>query len=116
LQVVHAEIEKDGAFADADSAGAKFLKRVLPARYEKIGFSVGELTNWMRRRLGDAPSRWLADGRLHEEVEAFVKQGYDADVRKKAVEKVQMLSDGEAKTLFLKLIDRIPDAGLLVLE
>ena len=116
LQVVHAGIEKDGAFVDASAAGAKFLKRVLPSRYQKIGFSVAELTDWMRRTLGNAPGRWLTDGRLHEEVEAFVKQGYDANARKKAAEKVQMLSDAEAKILLLKLIDRIPDAGLSVLE
>lgn len=116
LLFVHAEVEKDGAFVDVAAAGAKFLKQVLPARYQKIGFDVAELTDWMRRTLGDAPSRWLADGRLHEEVDAFVKQGYDTHARKKAAEKVQMLSDAEAKTLLLILIDRIPDAGLSVLE
>jgi hypothetical protein len=116
LQFVHAELEKDGAFVDATAAGAKFIKRVLPERYQKIGFGVAELTDWLCRNLGDIPSRWLTDGGLHEAVEAFVKQGYDAHVRNKAVEKVQMLSDAEAKGLLLKLIERIPDAGLSVLE
>jgi len=116
LQSVHAELEKEGAFVDAAAAGAKFLKRVLPARYHKVGFSVADLTDSLRVTLGDAPSLWLTDGRLHEAVEAFVKQRYDAHVRKKAAEKVQMLSDSEAKVLLLKLIDQIPDAGLSVLE
>jgi len=116
LQSVHAELEKEGAFVDAAAAGAKFLNRVLPARYHKVGFSVADLTDSLRVTLGDAPSLWLTDGRLHEAVEAFVKQRYDAHVRKKAAEKVQMLSDSEAKVLLLKLIDRIPDAGLAVLE
>jgi len=116
LQAVHAELEKEGAFVDAAAAGVTFLKRVLPARYHKIGVTVAELTDWLCRTLGDAPSRWLMDGGLQEAVEAFVKQGYDAHTRKKAAEKVQMLSDAEAKILLLNLIDRIPDVGLSVLE
>ncbi len=116
LHAVHGELEKEGAFIDVDTAGEKFLRRVLPARYQKIGFSVGELSNWLSRKLGDAPNHWLTDGRLREVVEAFVKQGYDTHVRKQATEKVNMLSDAEAKRLLLKLIDQIPDAGLSVLE
>jgi len=113
---VHDELQKDGAFVDATAAGEQFLKRVLPARYQKIGFSVGDLSDWLCRKLGDAPGRWLTDGGLHEAVEAFVKQGYDTHARKKAVEIVKELTDGEAKKLLLKLIDQIPDAGLAVLE
>ena len=116
LQSVHDELEKEGAFVDVATAGEKFLKRVLPARYQKIGFSVGELSDWLCRKLGDAPGRWLTDGGLREAVEAFVKQGYDTHARKQAAEKVNMLSDAEAKILLLKLIDQIPDVGLSVLE
>jgi hypothetical protein len=116
LQSVHDELEKEGAFVDVATAGEKFLKRVLPTRYQKIGFSVGELSDWLCRKLGDATGRWLMDGRLREAVEAFVKQGYDKHARKQAAEKVNMLSDTEAKILLLKLIDQIPDVGLSVLE
>lgn len=116
LQSVHGELEIEGAFVDVAAASEKFLKRVLPVRYQKIGFSVGELSNWLSIKLGDAPDGWLTDGRLCEAVEAFVKQEYDNHVRKRAAEKVNMLSDAEAKILLLKLIDQIPDAGLLVLE
>ena len=110
------EFEKVGAFVDVATAGEKFLKRVLPARYQKIGFSVGELSDWLCRKLGDAPGRWLTDGGLHEVVEAFVKQGYDNHARRQAAEKVNMLPDAEAKMLLLKMIDQIPDVGLSVLE
>jgi hypothetical protein len=113
---MHDELEKESAFVDVATAGEKFLKGVLPARYQKIGFSVGELSDWLCRKLGDAPGRWLTDGRLREAVEAFVKQGYDNHVRKQAAEKVNMLPDAEAKILLLKMIDHIPDVGLLVLE
>ena len=116
LQSVHDELEIEGAFVDVATAGEKFLKRVLPARYQKIGFNVGELSDWLCKKLGDAPGRWLADGGLREAVEAFVKQGYDKHARKQAAEKVSTLSDAEAKILLLKLIDQIPDAGLSVLE
>ncbi|MGV8073398.1 MAG: transposase [Syntrophobacteraceae bacterium] len=116
LQFVHDELEKDGAFVDVPTAGEKFLKRVLPPRYQKIGFNVGELSDWLCRKLGDTPGRWLTDGGLREAVETFVKQGYDNHARKQAAEKVNMLSDAEAKILLLKLIDQIPDAGLSVLE
>ncbi|MEI6259967.1 MAG: transposase [Deltaproteobacteria bacterium] len=116
LQIVHDELEKEGAFVDVSTAGEKFLERVLPPRYQKIGFSVGELSDWLCRKLGDAPDRWLTDGGLRNAVEAFVKQGYETHVQKQAAEKVNMLSDAEAKTLLLKLIDKFPDVGLSVLE
>jgi len=116
LQSVHDKLEKEGAFIDVTTAGERFLKRVLPVRYQKIGFSVGELSDYLCRKLGGAPGRWLTDGGLREAVEAFVKQGYDNHARKQAAEKVNMLSDAEAKILLLRLIEQIPDAGLSVLE
>jgi hypothetical protein len=116
LQTVQGELQKEGAFVDVPTAGLKFLKRVLPTRYQKIGFSVGELSDWLCRKLGDAPGRWLTDGGLQEATEAFVKQGYNTHARKKAAEKVNKLADAEAKKLLLRLIDQIPDAGLSVLE
>jgi hypothetical protein len=116
LQSVHDVLEKEGAFVDVTTAGGKFLKRVLPARYQKIGFSVGELSDWLCKKLGDAPGRWLTDGGLRDAVEEFVKQGYENHARKKATEKVNMLPDAEAKILLLKMIDQIPDVGLSVLE
>jgi hypothetical protein len=116
LQAVHDVLNKDGAFVDVATAGEKFLKRVLPKRYQKIGFSVGELSDWLSKKLGDAPGRWLADGGHSEAVEAFVKQGYDNRARKQAVDKVNKLPDAEAKILLLKMIDQIPDVGLSVLE
>lgn len=116
LQSVHDELGKEGAFVNIATAGENFLKRVLPERYQKIGFSVKELSDWLCRKLGDAPGRWLTDGGLREAVEAFVKQGYDNRARKQAAEKVNMLPDAEAKILLLKMIDQIPDVGLSVLE
>lgn len=116
LHSVHDVLEKEGAFVDVTTAGGKFLKRVLPARYQKIGFSVGELSDWLCKKLGDAPGRWLTDGGLRDAVEEFVKQGYENHARKKATEKVNMLPDAEAKILLLKMIDQIPDVGLSVLE
>jgi len=116
LQTVYVELEKEGVFLDVATAGEKFLKRVLPVRYQKIGFSVEQLSDWLCRELSNAPNSWLTDTRLREAVETFVKQGYDTHVRKKAAEKVNVLSDAEAKILLLKLIDQIPDVGLSVLE
>lgn len=116
LQYVHDELEKESAFVDEATAGEKFIKRLLPARYQKIGFSVRELSNWLSRELGDEAGRWFTDSRLHEVVETFIKQFYDTHVRMIAVEKVKVLSDAEAKVLLLKLIDQIPDVGLSVLE
>ncbi|GFE60593.1 transposase [Geobacter sp. AOG2] len=116
LQSVHDELEKEGAFVDVATAGEKFLKRVLPPRYQKIVFSAGDLSDWLCRKLGDAPGRWLTDGELRDAVEAFVKQRYESHARKQATEKVNMLPDAEAKILLLKMIDQIPDVGLSVLE
>lgn len=116
LQSVHEELGKEGAFLDVTTVSEKFLKRVLPARYQKIGFSVEELSDWLCHELSNAPNSWLTDGRLRETVDAFVKQGYDTHARKQAAEKVNMLSDAEAKILLLELIDQVPDVGLSVLE
>jgi hypothetical protein len=116
LQSVRDKLAKDDVFLDVPAAGANFIKRVLPARYQKIGFSVGELSDLLCSKLGDAPDQWLSDGRLLEAIDAFVKQGYDTHARKQAVEKVNKLSDAEAKMLLLKLINQIPDAGLSILE
>ena len=116
LQLVHDELEKEEAFADVATAGGKFLKRMVPERYQKIGFNVGELSDWLCKKLGDAPGRWLTDRGLREAVEAFVKEAYYTHTRKHAAERANMLSDAEAKILLLKLIDQIPDVGLSVLE
>lgn len=116
LQSVYDELGKEGVFLDAATVGERFLKRVLPRRYQKIGFSVGELSDWLCRKLGDAPNSWLTNAKLNEAVETFVKQGYDTHVRKKAAQKVNALSDAEAKILLLNLVDQIPDVGLSVLE
>lgn len=116
LESVHNKLQKVGACVDVTVAGDKFLKRVVPARYQKIGFGVDELSDWLCLKLGNAPDRWLTDTRLHEEIEAFVKRVYDIHARKEAVEKVNKLTDAEAKKMLLKLIDQIPDAGLSVLE
>ena len=116
LQYVHDELEKEGAFVDIATAGDKFIKRVLPVRYQKIGLSVDELSKWLFEKLGNVPAHWLTDEGLQESIELFVKQGYDTHVLKKAKEKVNVLTDSEAKKLLLHLIDQIPDAGLKVLE
>lgn len=115
LQTVYEELAQEGVFVDVTTAGERFLKWVLPARYQKMGFNVGELSDWLCRNMGDAPDRWLTDGRIREEVEKFVKQGYESHARKQAAEKVKGLSDAEAKQLLLNLIDQIPDVGLSVL-
>lgn len=116
LQSVHNEIEKEGVFVDVDAAGENFLKRVLPARYQKIGVDVGDLSDWLGRRMGVVPDRWMADGRLKDEIESYIKQEYDTHTRSRASEKVKALPDTEAKNLLLKLIDQIPDVGFSVLE
>ena len=116
LKSVYTILEKNGVFVDVTTAGETFLKQILPVRYQKIGLRVDELSKWLCNRLGDAPDRWLADRKLHEAVEAFIKQGYENHARKQAVEKVNTLSDAEAKKLLLELIDKLPDAGLSVLE
>jgi len=116
LKFVLKLLETDSIFLDVTEANANFLRCVLPSRYHKIGFSVHELSNWLRTELGDSPDRWLSDAGLRDAVEAFVKHGYDTCARKQAVEMVKTLSDVEARILLLRLIDLIPDAGLSVLE
>lgn len=116
LHALHNELKKENVFLDVTTAREKFLTRVLPARYLKIGFNTNELSEWLRSEIGNDPNSWLTDTRLHRIVEKFVKQRYDTQVRKIATDKVNSLSDTEAKRLLLKLIDEIPDVGLSTLE
>ena len=116
LRALHDGLEKEGVFLDVVTAREKFLKRILPTRYQKIGFNGEELSDWLRSEIGNTPNSWLTDEGLHGAVEKFVKQIYDKQVRKKATERINALSDGDAKILLLKLIDEIPDVGLSTLE
>lgn len=116
LHALHDELKKENVFLDVPTAREKFLKRVLPTRYLKIGFNVDELSDWLRHEIGNTPNSWLMDGKLHGVIEKFVKRRYDTQVRKRAAEKVNSLSDADAKILLLKLIDEIPDVGLSTLE
>ncbi len=116
LKTVKEEISKDGAFETVDTAKEKFLKQVLPARYQMIGLTADQISAWLYKELSDAPNYWLTDEGLRDAIDRFVKQGYDSDIRKKAADKVAVLSATEAKELLLQLIDQIPDVGLSVLE
>ncbi len=116
LKLVCLELEKADVFVDVDAAGAKFLKRALPPRYQNIGINVGVLNRWLCSELGDAPDRWMTDEGFNEAIEAFVKQEYDTHTKGKALEKVNELSDSEAKELLLELVAKISDVGLAVLE
>jgi hypothetical protein len=116
LRSVHKALANKGVFADATTAGERFLQRVLPARYGKIAPNVNELSEWLCQQLGNRPGCWLTHDGLQKAIEGFVKQKYGADAREKALEKVKSLSDAEAKELFLELIDQLPDVGLFVLE
>jgi len=103
-------------FLNVSLAGENFLKRVLPQRYLKIGFSVDHLSAWLCREIGENPNGWLTDINLRDAVESFVKQQYDTQIRPEITEKIKELSDSEAKTLLLKLVVQIPDVGLSILE
>jgi len=116
LQSVCNALAKEGVFFNAVDAGNKFIKRVLPARFQKVDLNVKDLSDWLGAKLGKPPSQWLSDGKLQEAIEEFVKRGYDTHARKKAREMVNALSDAEAKKLLLKLIDKIPAAGFSLLE
>ena len=116
LYAVHDALKKEGAFLNVTTAREKFLKRVLRARAPKIESSADQLSDWLCREIGDTPNSWLTDGRLDDAAERFVKQKYDTQVKKQATDKVNALSDTEAKALLLKLIDQIPDVGISILE
>ena len=116
LKLVCTELEKENAFLNVDVARKKFLKRILPSRYQKLEIDIKKLSNWLNSELGNSPNRWMIDDRMNEAIESFIKQEYDLYTKDKALEKVNALSDAEAKKLLLKLIDKISDVGLSVLE
>lgn len=116
LQVVHGKLQKENVFVDVSAAGDRFLKRVMPKGYQKFEHNIEELCNWLFDKLGDDPDQWLANGRLQEEIEEFVRQRYETQARPQAVKKVNALSDTEVRALLLELINHVPEVGLLVLE
>jgi hypothetical protein len=116
LRNVHDTLQKAGIFLDLSTAKAQFLARVLPARYLKFGLDADELCAWLHGKMGNDPNAWLADARLKNVVDTFVKHKYDTQFRKRAAERVKGLSDMEAKSILLKLIDSMPDVGLSLME
>ena len=114
LKALLEDLSQDGAFA-LDSE-ARFLARILPARYQKLGLGAQALAEALRNDLGTDANRWLADAQLGDAVEAFVKANYQTHTRAKAAAKVKAMPDAQAKGLLLKLIEELPDVGLKTLE
>lgn len=115
VQHVLLALAQDDAFVDPSVAAARFMDRVLPARYQTIGLSSGELSIYLSRALGGDANRWLRDSRLPDTVDAFVRDAYQARPRAEAEAKVRDLSDTDAKALLLKLVREHPDVGLAIL-
>jgi hypothetical protein len=116
LHAVLEALSPQGTFTTAEEARARFLIRVLPPRYRKLGFGADELAAALRDALGSDANRWLSDPRLGAAMEAFVHTSYQAHMRAKAAERVKAMPDAQAKALLLKIIDDLPDAGLRSLE
>jgi hypothetical protein len=116
LAAVLGQLSKEGAFLDVATARGVFLKRALRGRFSRSGLGAEQMSDWLRRELGDSPNGWLIDQRLDGAVERFIQNAYHAQMKGKALEKASALSDAETRALLLRLIDQMPDVGISVLE
>ena len=65
--------------------------------------------------IGNNPDKW--DGaKLRDAIEKFVRDRYTSAYKSKAVDKVNSMSENEAKKLLLKFVENNPDVGLGILE
>ena len=100
---------------DADELGKKFLQQILPQRYAALNINASDLGDYLFNVIGNNPDKW--DGaKLRDAIEKFVRDRYTSAYKSKAVDKVNSMSENEAKKLLLKFVENNPDVGLGILE
>lgn len=100
---------------DATEFGKKFLQQILPQRYAALNINASDLGDYLFNVIGKNPDKW--DGvKLRDAIEKFVRDRYTSAYKSKAVDKVNSMSENEAKKLLLKFVENNPDVGLGILE
>ena len=88
----------------------------MPKRYSALNISASELKEFLFETVGSFPDKWDRHPKLQDSIEHFVKERYTSAYRSKAVEKVNAMSENDAKKLLLKFVENNPDVGLGILE
>lgn len=101
---------------DAEELNVRFLRQILPKRYSALNISASELKEFLFETVGPFPDKWDHHPKLQDSIEHFVKERYTSAYRSKAVEKVNAMSENDAKKLLLKFVENNPDVGLGILE
>lgn len=95
----------------------KFLKMVVPAKYQKIGIDADKLLEYLSSNVSSNPNQWLNNPkRLSEQIEAFVRNSYQENFSSQAVTIAQSFDANQAKAMLLEFIKQYPDIGLKILE
>lgn len=95
----------------------KFLKMVVPAKYQKLGIDADKLLEYLSSNVSTNPNQWLNNPkRLSEQIEAFVRNSYQENFSSKAVNIAQSFDANQAKSMLLEFIKQYPDVGLKILE
>lgn len=94
----------------------RFLQRILPQRYAVLNINAVDLSDYLFSRIGKQPDQWEQNSKLRAVVEEFIRERYKSTHRSQAVERVNAMSENEAKQLLLKFVENNPDVGLEILE
>ncbi len=110
--------EASGLVPDETSdAATRFMERFLPSRYVDFAIRADELACAFSGYTHDMnPNKWWGLPNRQELVDRFIQSHYQAVFKPRAIDRIAHMTEKEAKSLLLKLVENIPDAGLVILE
>lgn len=108
--------ELEGLTVPSDSElDARFLDRYLPKRFAKMGIPADALAEWFAEDLG-TPEGWRNHPKREEVTDRFVLGSYEKDLLPKAKAKISGMNDRDARAALMKIVEKIPEAGIGLLE
>lgn len=94
----------------------RFLLQTLPQRYLALNINASDLGDYLFTTIGTQPDKWIQSPKLREALEEFVRARYKSTHKVKAIDKVNAMSENDAKKLLLRFVENNPDIGLEILE
>jgi hypothetical protein len=109
-----AKVQLENAlFVDAAKLGAAFADRYVPSKYAALGLDITALCSYLSEKLPGNPNEWETLGaKFRGAIASFARSQYESEFRKKAVDKVNKLTDAQVRKRLLMLVDENPEVGL----
>lgn len=108
---------EQGVISNCSEAKQKniFMRRYFPVCYSKLDIESKTFSDALAAKLGNEPNTWKKSPNFNTAIADFIREHYAAEFKQKAIKKIQALSNDEAKSILLKLIEKSPDVGLEIL-